>query len=172
MKGERGFSDYLAYSHMAAPGVAALKNGSFLMGYRYKGPDFESATKAEVEHLAAMTNNALRRLGNGWMVHFEMIRKPADAYPTNHFTEPTNLLIDLEREAQHKLEGAHFETMNFVFFTYLPPAIEKSGVYKKIVEFVSDGETGHALSSDDQTVDYMENIVTDVIDVLGQETHM
>lgn len=172
MKGERGFSDYLAYSHMAAPGVAALKNGSFLMGYRYKGPDFESATKIEVEHLAAMTNNALRRLGNGWMTHFEMIRKPADAYPTNHFTEPTNLLIDLEREAQHKLEGAHFETMNFVFFTYLPPAIEKSGVYKKVVEFVSDGETGHALSSDDQIVDYMENIVTDVIDVLGQETHM
>ena len=62
--------------------------------------------------------------------------------------------------------------MNFVFFTYLPPAIEKSGVYKKVVEFVSDGETGHALSSDDQIVDYMENIVTDVIDVLGQETHM
>lgn len=172
MKGERGFSDYLVYSHMAAPGVVALKNGSFLMGYRYKGPDFESATKVEIEHLAAMTNNALRRLGNGWMVHFEMIRKPADAYPTNHFTEPTNMLIDLEREAQHKMEGAHFETMNFVFFTYLPPAIEKSGVYRKVVDFVSDGETGHALSTDDQVVEHMENIVTDVIDVLGQETHM
>ena len=171
MKGERGFSDYLAYSHMAAPGVVALKNGSFLMGYRYKGPDFESATKVEVEHLAAMTNNALRRLGNGWMVHFEMIRKPADAYPTNHFTEPTNLLIDLEREAQHKLEGAHFETMNFIFFTYLPPAIEKSGAYRKFIEFV--GETGNqGLSGDDQVVDYMESVVQDVIDVLGQETQM
>jgi type IV secretory pathway VirB4 component len=39
---------------MAAPGVLALKNGSFLMGYRYTGPDFGSATIAEIEHLTAM----------------------------------------------------------------------------------------------------------------------
>ena len=171
-KGERGFADYLAYSHMAAPGVVALKNGSFLIGYRYKGPDFESATKVEIEHLAAMTNNALRRLGNGWMVHFEAIRKPADAYPTNHFMEPTNLLIDMERETQHRLEGAHFETMNFVFFTYLPPAIEKSSVYKKLINFISDGEASYSISSDEQVIDYMESVVANVIDVLGQNTTM
>jgi hypothetical protein len=39
------------------------------------------------------------------MAHFESIRRPADAYPTNHFTEPTNMLIDFERETQHKAEG-------------------------------------------------------------------
>ena len=65
MKGERGFSEYLAYSHMAAPGVVALKNGSFLMGYRYKGPDFESATKIEVEHLAAMKLTAGKKAAIG-----------------------------------------------------------------------------------------------------------
>ena len=65
MKGERGFSEYLAYSHMAAPGVVALKNGSFLMGYRYKGPDFESATKIEVEHLAAEPFDHPARVGLG-----------------------------------------------------------------------------------------------------------
>jgi hypothetical protein len=56
---------------MAAPGVLALKNGSFLMGYRCAGPDFGSATVEEIEHLTAMVNNAMRRLGNGWMAHFE-----------------------------------------------------------------------------------------------------
>ena len=170
--GERGFADYLVYSHMAAPGVLALKNESFMMAYRYMGPDFESATKTEIEHLSAMANNAMRRLGNGWMVHFESLRKPADAYPTNHFTEPVNMLIDLEREDQHKMEGAHFETMNFVFFTYLPPAIEKSTFYRKIVNFISDGDTSHAISSEDQTISYMENIVADIVDVLGQTTRM
>ncbi len=171
-KGERGFADYLAYSHMAAPGVLAMKNGSYLIGFLYKGPDLESATKVEIEHLSAMTNNAMRRLGNGWMAHFESVRKPADGYPSNHFTEATNRLIDLEREEQHKSEGAHFETLNFIFFTYLPPAIEKSSMYKKIVEFVSEGSSRHVISDEDQTISTMENIVADVIDVLGQDTKM
>jgi type IV secretion system protein VirB4 len=169
-KGERGFSDYLVYSHMAAPGVLALKNGSFVVGYLYEGPDMESASVEEIEHLHAMVNSATRRLGNGWMVHFESVRKPADAYPTNHFTEPVNRLIDLERSAQHKVEGAHFETMHFMFFTYLPPAIDKNGVYRKIADFLSEGHSGNA--DDDRTVEYMENTIADVLDVLGQGVKM
>jgi type IV secretion system protein VirB4 len=171
-KGERGFADYLAYGYMAAPGVLALKNGSFLMGYRYTGPDFGSASAAEIEHLTAMANNAMRRPGNGWMVHFESIRRPAAAYPSNHFTEPTNRLIDLEREAQHKAEGAHFETAHFVFFTYLPPAIEKNGLYRKIAGGMLDNSEGHDISNEDRTIEYMESFVSDLIDVLGQGTKM
>jgi type IV secretion system protein VirB4 len=169
-KGERGFSDYLVYSHMAAPGVAALKNGSYMAGWLYEGPDLESATVEEIEHLHAMTNNALRRLGNGWMIHFESVRKPADAYPANHFMEPVNRLIDLERSYQHKAEGAHFETLHFMFFTYLPPAIEKSGLYRKIVEFVSEGR--QEIADDDKTIEYMENVIADIMDILGQNVKM
>jgi type IV secretion system protein VirB4 len=176
-KGERGFSDYLAYGYMAAPGVIALKNGSYMMGYRYTGPDFGSATRAEIEHLTAMANNAMRRLGNGWMAHFESVRRPADAYPSNHFTEPVNTLIDLERETQHRAEGAHFETIHFVFFTYLPPAIERSGLYRKITENLLNDttdrdQTGSASSRETRTIGYMENALGEIIDVLGQGTRM
>ena len=170
-KGERGFSDYLIYGYMAAPGVLALKNGSYMIGYRYTGPDLGSSSVEEIEHLSAMTNNAMRRLGNGWMVHFQSIRRPADDYPTNHFTEPTNMLIDLEREMQHKSEGAHFETSHFVFFTYLPPKIEKSGLYRKVMENMLD-EKGGGGSDEDQTISYIESTVTDLLDILGQGTKM
>lgn len=153
---------------MVAPGVLALKNGSYLVGWRYTGPDYESATKEEIEHLSAMANSALRRLGNGWMTHFESLRKPADAYPGSHFREPTNMLIDLEREEQHKAEGAHFETMHFVFFTWLPPAIEQSGLYRKILNFISDAETRYAVSDEEQTVAYVEQMTSEIVDVLGQ----
>ncbi|MDR3230130.1 MAG: hypothetical protein LBT65_01705 [Synergistaceae bacterium] len=169
-KGERGFADYLAYSHIIPPGVVAMKNGSYLVGYFCEGPDLESATVEEIEHLHAMTNSAMRRLGNGWMIHFESVRKPADSYPTNHFTEPVNRLIDLERSAQHKAEGAHFETLHFLFFTYLPPALEKSGLYRKVAEFVSEGR--HTAADDDQTIEYMENTIADILDVLGQGIKM
>ncbi|MCL2009670.1 MAG: hypothetical protein FWG71_03880 [Synergistaceae bacterium] len=169
-KGERGFSDYLVYSHMAAPGIAAMKNGSYMIGWLYEGPDLESATAEEIEHLHAMTNNALKRFGNGWMIHFESVRKPADAYPTNHFTEPVNRLIDLERSCQHKAEGAHFETLHFMFFTYLPPAIEKSGLYRKVLEFVSEGR--REIADDDKIIEYMENVIADIMDIMGQSVKM
>jgi type IV secretion system protein VirB4 len=155
---------------MAAPGILAMKNGSFLTGYLCEGPDLESATVAEIEHLHAMTNSALRRLGNGWMIHFESVRKPADGYPTNHFTEPVNRLIDIERSAQHRAEGAHFETLHFLFFTYLPPALEKSGLYRRVTDFVSEGH--QAITDDDKTIEYMENSVADILDILGQGLKM
>jgi type IV secretion system protein VirB4 len=168
--GERGFSDYLAYSHMAAPGIPAMKNGSFLIAFLCEGPDLESAAPEEIEHLHAMTNSALRRLGSGWMVHFESVRKPADGYPANHFTEPVNRLIDIERAAQHRAEGAHFETLHFIFFTYLPPALERSGLYRKIADFVSEGR--QAAADDEKTIEHMENTLADIMDVLGQGLKM
>ena len=62
------------------------------------------------------------RLGRGWMLHAEMIRKSAEGYPAGFFSEPTNYLIDLERHYYHKQEAHHFETRIALFFTYLPPA--------------------------------------------------
>jgi type IV secretion system protein VirB4 len=166
---KKGFADYLAYSYIVPPGgVIALKNGSYMMGYLYEGKDFESTTKEEVEHISAMTNNAMRRLGNGWMTHFEMVRMPDSGYPIHHFTEPTNLIIDAERAFQHQTEGTHFETMNFIFFTYLPPAIEKNGLYRKVIDFVSDGIGEQSLNNENQIVDYMEMAIQNVMDVWGQ----
>jgi type IV secretory pathway VirB4 component len=138
-----------------------------MMGFLYEGQDFDSTTKEEVEHISAMSNNAMRRLGNGWMTHFEMVRTPDSGYPTNHFTEPTNIVIDMERAAQHRAEGTHFETMNFVFFTYLPPAIEKSGIYRQFIDFLSDRSADMA-SNESQIVDYMESTIQNVMDIWGQ----
>lgn len=171
-KGKRGFADYLAYSHMAAPGVVELKNGSYLLGYRYIGPDFESSTREEIEHISAMSNSALRRLGNGWMIHFEAIRRISDNYPDNKFTEPTNILIDQEREIQHKAEGTHFETAYYIFFTYLPPAVSKNGVYRRIINFFSDGEAEKSLTDEKMILDSMQTNVTNVLDIFGQEIRM
>jgi type IV secretion system protein VirB4 len=166
---KKGFADYLAYSYVVPPGgVIALKNGSYMIGYVYEGNDFESTTKEETEHISAMSNNALRRLGNGWMTHFEMVRMPDVGYPTNHFTEPTNIVIDMERALQHRTEGTHFETMNFIFFTYLPPAIEKNGLYRKVVDYISDGLNEHSAANEAQIVEYMETAIQNVMDVWGQ----
>jgi type IV secretion system protein VirB4 len=135
-KQELGFADLLLYQTLVSEGVIEMKNGALIAGYWYTGPDLESATKEEVEALSAYISRALMRLGNGWMLHVEMVRKPAEGYPAGCFKEPTNILIDVERRYFHNKEGRHFETKIALFFTYLPPVLEQSGCAKKIVNFV------------------------------------
>ncbi|GHV41089.1 hypothetical protein FACS1894187_22560 [Synergistales bacterium] len=135
-KQELGFSDLLMYQTLVTESVIELKNGAFLAGFWYKGPDLESATKEEVEVLSAYISQALMRLGRGWMLHVEMMRKAAEDYPSGVFKEPTNQLIEIERHYFHKQEGRHFETKIALFFTYLPPFLEQSGKAKKVADFM------------------------------------
>jgi len=168
MARDRGFSELLLYCLMVSPGVMLLKDGAFLGGYRYRGPDMESATDREIEYLSARINAAFKKMGQGWMVHVDMIRRPAAGYPENRFTEPTNRLIDLEREEQFKAEGAHFETVNTMIFTWLPPRSEQNKQTRRIVNALTGAfnrETAEELL--DRQVAYFENVLKDVGETLG-----
>ncbi len=131
-----GFADLLLYQTLVSEGVIEMKNGALLAGWWMEGPDLESATKEEIEALSAYVNRALLRLGRGWMLHVEMVRKPAGGYPTGYFEEPTNLLIDVERHFQYRREGGHYETRIALFATYLPPLLEQSSRMKRIADFL------------------------------------
>jgi type IV secretion system protein VirB4 len=135
-KQESGFADLLLYQTLISESVIEMKNGALMAGFWYTGPDLESATKEEIEALSAYISRALMRLGHGWMLHAEMIRKPAEGYPGGDFQEPTNYLIDVERHYFHRQEGRHFETKIALFFTYLPPILEQSGRAKKAANFL------------------------------------
>jgi type IV secretion system protein VirB4 len=164
---EPGFADLLQYQTLINERVIELKNGAYLAGFWYEGPDLESATKEEAEALSAYISKALMRLGRGWMLYAEMVRKPAEGYPAGFFEEPTNLLIDLERHYFHQQEGRHYETKIALFFTYLPPMLEQSGKAKKIAGFLlGEGEAeyldaeGKSLKYFEDKLDEMENSLT------------
>ncbi|MDR1132966.1 MAG: DUF87 domain-containing protein, partial [Synergistaceae bacterium] len=149
MAPEMGFDAYLQYYAMVEPGVMLLKNGAYLGGFLYRGPDLESATVGEAEWLSASFNNALKSLDVGWMIHQVIVRIPSSDYPNGCFLEPTNALIDNERYMQFTEEEAHFETFAYIFLTYLPPIRERIGVLKKLGDFLM-GSVG------DEGVTYLE----------------
>jgi type IV secretion system protein VirB4 len=151
-KQEFGFSELLLYQTLISEDVVEMKNGAFLAGFWYTGPDLESATKEEVESLSAYINKAFMRLGRGWMLHVEMVRKPAEGYPAGFFKEPTNQLIDLERHYFHSSEGKHFETRIALFFTYLPPLLEQSGKAKKAAGFLLGEAEDEYRDGDEKTL--------------------
>ena len=107
---------------MIAPGVVLNKDGSFQRTARFRGPDLNSATPAELVGTTARLNNALRRLGSGWAIFVEAQRNTANRYPDSHFPDPVSALVDTERRAQFEEEHAHFESAYFLTLCWLPPA--------------------------------------------------
>jgi type IV secretion system protein VirB4 len=114
-------ADYLPWAALVAKGVILNKDGSFQRTAKFRGPDLDSATPAELVAITSRLNNALRRLGSGWAVFIEAQRTPANRYPRNRFPDPVSRLVDEERRAQFEEEGAHFESRYFLTLVWLPP---------------------------------------------------
>jgi type IV secretion system protein TrbE len=115
-------ADFLPWAAMVAPGVVLNKDGSFQRSARFRGPDLDSATPAELIATTARLNSALRRLGSGWAIFVEAVRRPAQDYPESQFPDPASALVDQERAAQFAEEGAHFESGYFLTLLWMPPA--------------------------------------------------
>jgi type IV secretion system protein VirB4 len=123
-KKPQSLADFLPWAALVAEGVVLNKDGSFQRTARFRGPDLDSATPAELVATTARLNNALRRLGSGWAIFVEASRHPAQNYPQSEFPDPVSALVDTERKAQFEEEGAHFESSYFLTFLFLPPAEE------------------------------------------------
>jgi type IV secretion system protein VirB4 len=115
-------ADHLPWAALVAPGVVLNKDGSFTCGFRFRGPDLESAEDEELMAVRARLNNALKRLGTGWCLHMEARRRPAEPYPDGRFGQTAAWLVDEERRAGFETDDPAFETDFRGALTWLPPA--------------------------------------------------
>src|SRR3546814_16183499 len=115
-------ADFLPWVALVAPGAVLNKDGSFQRPARFRGPDLDSATPAELVAVTARLNNALRRLGTGWAVFVEAQRTPALTYPESIFPDAASELVELERREQFREEGVHFESRYYLTLLWMPPA--------------------------------------------------
>ena len=120
-KKPQALADFLPWAALVAPCVIANKDGSFQRSARFRGPDLDSATPAELVSTTARLNGALRRLGSGWAVFVEAQRVPANRYPRSRFPDAASALVEMERRFQFEEEGAHFESTYFLTLCWLPP---------------------------------------------------
>ncbi|MBG0809935.1 conjugal transfer protein TrbE [Methylosinus sp. H3A] len=143
----QSLADFLPWAALVAPGVVLNKDGSFQRTARFRGPDLDSATQAELVGATARLNNALRRLGSGWAIFVEAQRNPAQHYPSSRFPDPVSALIDLERKAQFEEEGAHFESAYFLTLLFLPPEDEAAATESWLYEGRSSETSATAVLS-------------------------
>src|SRR5581483_5555466 len=134
-----GLCDYLPWACLIGPGIVLNKDGSFQRTIRYRGPDLDSATEAELVSVTARLNNVLKRFGEGWALFFEAERVPANQYPGARFADAASWLVDQERYAAFSGDGAHHESRYYLTLLYLPPP-DREGRAERLLYERSEGE--------------------------------
>ncbi len=150
-------ADYLPWAGLVASGIVLNKDASLQRTARFRGPDLDSATDAELVAVCARVNNAVKRLGSGWALFVEAQRHEAAGYPESQFPDPVSALVDRERRAMFDAEQTapassaserHFESECYFTFVYLAP--------------VETAERVHGLlynrGGDRRTVDWWEQL--------------
>ena len=173
-------ADFLPWAAMIAPGIILNKDGSFLRVARFRGPDLDSATQAELIATSARLNSALKRLGTGWAIYVEAQRSPSPGYPASDgFNDPVSALIDEER--RHLFEGGDITQPNFTSAYYLtlqwlPPADDTSRASALLYEGGAKGVATAADHLDDferdtgRLLDGIEGVMPEALWLSDSET--
>ena len=149
---KEGFVDKLIYANVVADGVIVNKNGSFTMAWLYKGSDNASATNTERNANAIYINQALARLGSGWVSHTDAVRREAPQYSDSalsEFPDPISHAVDEERRRLFEQLGTMYEGYFVLSMTYMPPTVAQA----KFVEMMF--EDGDSKQNDQQRSDAM-----------------
>lgn len=170
-------ADYLPWACLVAPGVILNKDGSFQRSARFRGPDLESATEAELVATCARINNVLRRFGSNWALFFEAERHVARDYPYSDFPDPVSRLVDEERRAAFEQTGALFESAYVLTFVYLPPAENIGRAEQMLIE--SDGgkrgldyrdHLSAFVQQTDRALDLLGQLMPELVPLSDEET--
>jgi type IV secretion system protein VirB4 len=167
----RLLADYLPWAALVAAGVVLNKDGSFQRTFRFRGPDLESATEAELVATCARLNNALRRFGSGWALFFEAERFAAPGYSASEFPDAVSWLVDEERRAAFETRETkqHYDSVYHLTLLYLPPADQVSRAEGWLLETPRDakGSTyrdhlAAFVTETDKTLDLLSGVMADV----------
>ncbi len=159
----RSLMDLVPWDVFVGEGLLLSADGALSASYRYRGPDPASATEEELEGLVRALTEALRPLGDGWMVHADLHRVPAPGYPEEGaFPDAFTRALDEERRRRYEERASHFLNEHFLTLTHHPgsgegrsplaillrPDLDRPGLEGRIDDFgAAVEETAGALSS-------------------------
>lgn len=155
-------TDLLPWALLIKPDIGITKYGAFFQVLRYRGPDLDSSTRAELIVTRAKLNNALRRLGTRWCLHFEAQRLATNSYPGGSFKDEVSALVDQERRLALRDKITHsYETEYYLTLTYLPPEDSISKAESLLYENAEEGSLEEAYQNElryfEQTVLSIKN---------------
>ena len=137
---EAGLADLLMYSALVTDDVIVCKNGAFLMAWLFQCADAGSSTDEQKEAIRLRINAALAKLGNGWVLHIDAVRRVATGYQdasSSYFPDLICRAIDEERRRLFESIGTLYEGYFVLTATYFPPLLAQ----QKFVELMFDDDS-------------------------------
>lgn len=125
---KEGLADLLNYAAVVDDGVIVCKSGSLMAAWLYQGDDNSSSTEEQRNMISFRVNQALSRLGTGWMVHVDAARRSTSNYSErsrSHFPDAVTQAIDDERRELFVNLGTMYEGYFVLAVTYTPPIARK-----------------------------------------------
>jgi type IV secretion system protein VirB4 len=137
-------ADLLPWAMLVAPGVVFNKNGTLQSTFRFRGPDLDSATEAELVITAAQINGTLKRLTGGWALYADAHRRRESSYPDSSWPDALTHLLDEERRVLFQGDR-YFDSTRYLTLLYMPPP----DVLDRVAQwFYEGGEDVAGTSSD------------------------
>lgn len=143
---EAGLADLLNYASMVDDGIILGKNGSLMTAWLYAGDDNVNTTDEQRNLNALRINQAFTRMGSGWMVHIDAVRKASPHYSArdlSHFPDAISAAIDEERRKFFEQMGTLYEGFFVLTLTWFPPLLAQ----RQFVELMFDDDTQSASQS-------------------------
>ena len=112
---------YLPYNFLIGKkeeGIVYLKPGALMRTYSFMCPDLGSASSESINQCSVYFNEAIKRLGSGWSVHFESRRQLTQKYPGCSWNNKLGYLIDCRRKDLFQNKNAHYKNFFFITLTY------------------------------------------------------
>ena len=114
-------ADYIPWALIVAPGVVEHKDGSLQKTFRFRGPDMDSATARDLMAAASQFNNAMRRLGDGWIIFVEAQRNMSCEYPACTWPNRAAQFIDDERRDEFSRPDNFYSNDYFLTLVFKEP---------------------------------------------------
>lgn len=161
-----GFPDLLRYASLWKHDLVLGKGGELIASFKYRGPDMQCASEAELNNLRLRVSGLMKRLTGGWMLHTTTFRRESMSYPDDGaFPDLVTRAIERERQGQYRSEGTHYENDYYLTFTYLPDAL----LVSKVKEFAYESEDKSRLRPEKiaaKSVQYFERQLNEFVGLL------
>lgn len=138
-----GMADLLNYAALVEDGVLICKSGALCAAWIYRGEDAAGSTDQQREAISMRLNQALSRLGNGWMIHVDAVRQQAPGYAdqnSSSFPDVVSAAIDEERRRLFEGLGVMYEGYFVLTVTWYPPMLAQ----RRFVEMMFDDDSAVA----------------------------
>lgn len=157
---DAGVADLLNWASVIEDGIIVNKDGSLMVTWMYQAEDSANATDEEKNYVAARLNQTFAKLGDGWMVHFDSIRRETSKYSDpglSHFPDRITAAIDNERRRQFETQGVMYEGSHVLSLTWLPPLLST----QKFVELMFDDE-GETITPEERSKNILTRFQTSI----------